>query len=144
MRIRLNRLVYVLIGAALAVGLLLSAFVRPEPRLTGSEDCYGLCPSVTALSLSSSTVTYGNEQVEKFNVRVSTGASGTGVPTGYVVVESGTKILCGIHLYRGKGSCSPTAEALARGSYKIVAHYSGDLNFKPSRSSKETLTVLRH
>jgi hypothetical protein len=141
---RVNRLVYVLIGAALAVGLLVSAFVRPEARLTASEDCYGLCPSVTTLSLSSSTVTYGNEQVEKFSVKVSAGAPGTGVPTGYVVVESGAKILCGIHLYQGTGSCSPAAKALARGSYMIVAYYSGDENFKPSTSSKETLTVLRH
>jgi hypothetical protein len=144
MRMRINRLVYVLIGAALAVGLLVSAFVRPEARLTASEYCYGLCPSVTALSLSSSTVTYGKEQVEKFSVKVSAGAPGTGVPTGYVAVESGTKILCSIHLYRGKGNCSPAAKALARGSYKIVAHYSGDKNFKPSTSSWKTLTVVRH
>ena len=144
MRMRVNRLVYVLIGAALAVGLLLSVFVRPESRLAASEDCYGLCPSATALSLSSSTVTYGNEQVEKFSVKVSAGAPGTGVPTGYVVVESGTKILCSIHLYRGTGSCSPAVKVLARGSYKIVAHYSGDKNFKPSTSSRKTLTVLRH
>ena len=144
MRIGVNRLVYVLIGAALAVGLLVSASVRPEPGLTASEDCYGLCPSVTALSLSSSTATYGNEQVEKFSVKVTAGAPGTGVPTGYVVVESGTKVVCSIHLYRGNGSCSPAARALARGSYMIVAHYGGDLNFKPSTSSEETLLVLRH
>ena len=144
MHVRVNRLVYVLIGAALAVGLLVSALVRPEAKLTASEDCYGLCPSVTALSLSSSTVTYGNEQVEKFSVNVSPGAPGTGVPTGYVGVESGTKILCIIHLYRGTGDCSPAAGALARGSYKIMAHYSGDMNFKPSTSSRKTLTVLRH
>jgi hypothetical protein len=99
---------------------------------------------VTALSLSSSTVIFGKEQVEKFSVKVSAVAPGTGVPTGYVVVESGTKILCVIHLHRGKGSCSPAAWALARGSYKIVAHYSGDTNFKPSTSNTETLTVLRH
>jgi hypothetical protein len=141
--VKFNRLVYVLLGAALAAGLFVSAVARPEPRLAASDDCYGLCPSVTALWLSSSTVTYGNEQVEKFKVTVS-GAPGTGVPTGYVVVESGTKILCVIHLHRGKGSCSPAAWALARGSYKIVAHYSGDTNFKSSTSNTETLTVLRH
>jgi hypothetical protein len=142
--VKFNRLVYVLLGAALAAGLLVSVFARPEPRLTASEDCYGLCPSVTALSLSSSTVIYGKEQVEKFSVKVSAVAPGIGVPTGYVVVESGTKILCVIHLHRGKGSCSPAAWALTRGSYKLVAHYSGDTNFKPSTSNTETLTVLRH
>jgi hypothetical protein len=144
MRTRINRLVYVLLGAALAVGLLVSAFVRPEPRLAASEDCYGLCASATVLSLSSSTVTYGNEHVEKFSVKVTAGAPGTGMPTGYVGVESGTKILCSIHLYRGTGSCSPAARALAPGSYKIAAHYRGDKNFKPSTSSWRTLTVLRN
>jgi Bacterial Ig-like domain (group 3) len=144
MRADINRLVYVLLGAALAVGLLVSAFVRPEPTLVASEDCYGPCASVTVLSLSSSTVTYDNEQVERFSVKVTAGARGAGVPTEYVVVESGTKILCVIHLYRGTGSCSPAASELAQGSYKIVAHYDGDENFMPSTSSPRTLTVLRH
>ncbi|HEY6792443.1 MAG TPA: Ig-like domain-containing protein [Trebonia sp.] len=136
----LNRLLYVLIGAALAAGLLVSVLVRPQPMLAASEDCYGLCTSLTALSLSSSTVAYGDEEVEKFGV---TEDPVTGVPTGYVVVESRAKIVCRIHLSGGKGSCSPAARALRPGSYTIVAHYSGDKNFKPSTSSKQTLTVLR-
>jgi hypothetical protein len=144
MRSRINRLVYVLLGAVLAVGLLVSALVRPEPKLAASEDCYGLCASVTVLSLSSSTIIYGYEQVERFSARVTAAAPGTGAPTGYVVVESGTKILCSIRLYRGTGSCSPAARALARGSYKIVAHYGGNMNFKPSTSNQRTLTVLRY
>ena len=45
MRMRANRLVYVFIGVALAVGLLVSASVRPQPRLTASEVCYGACSS---------------------------------------------------------------------------------------------------
>jgi hypothetical protein len=143
---RVNRLIYVLVGAALVAGLLVSVFQRPESTLAASEDCYGLCASATVLSLSSSTVTYGNEQVERFSVKVTAGAPGTGAPTGYVAVESGTKILCTIqlHRHRGTGSCSPSATALARGSYEIVANYSGDKNFNPSTSSPSTLTVLRH
>jgi hypothetical protein len=144
MRPRINRLVYLLIGAALAAGLLVSLLVRPEPRLVSSENCYGLCPSVTTLWLSSSTIIYGNEQYEKFSVKVTGGAPGTGVPTGSMVVESGSKILCSIQLYRGTGSCSPVARSLTRGSYLIVAHYSGDKNFMPSTSSPKSLTVLRH
>jgi Bacterial Ig-like domain (group 3) len=144
MRLRVNRLVYVLLGAALAASLLVSVLVRPEPRLAASEDCYGLCPSVTVLSLSSSTVTYGKERVEKFSVKVSAGAPGTGVPTGWVVVESRSEFLCVVRLYRGKGSCSPADWALWPGSYKIAAYYSGDANFKPSSSGKQTLTVRRH
>ena len=145
MRAHINRLVYVLLGAALAAGLLVSVFTRPEPTLAASEDCYGLCASVTVLSLSSSTVTYGNEHVERFSVKVTAGSPGTGVPTGYVVVASGTRMLCIIYShYRGTGSCSPAARALAQGSYKIVAQYDGDKDFKPSTSSPRTLTVLRH
>jgi len=144
MHMRVHRLVYVLIGAALAVGLLVSAFVRPESRLSASEDCYGLCPSVTALSLSRSTLTYGNERVEKFHVGVNVGAPGSGVPTGYVVVESGAKILCIIRLHGGNGSCSLEAKALTRGPYMIVAHYCGGLKFKPSTSGRRTFLVLRH
>jgi len=146
MRMRVNKLVYVLIGGALAAGLLMTAFVRPESRLAASGNCYGLCPSVTALSLSSSTVRVGEEQAERFSVRLSAGSPGTGLPTGYVAVESGTRFLCSIHVYhRGQGSCSPSARALARGTYRIVAHYSGNRHyFKPSTSGPRTLTVLRH
>ena len=144
MSIGKNRLLYVLIGSVLAAGLLTSVLVRPQPRLTASESCYGPCSSVTVLSLSKATVNYGNEHAEKFRVTVSSSTAGTGVPTGDVAVESGTKILCSIRLSRGHGSCSPTARALAPGSHKIVAHYSGNTNLNPSTSSKKTLTVLRH
>ena len=151
MRIRVNRLVYVLIGAALAAGLLVTVLVQPQARLTGSEYCYGSChyhpqhsPSVTALWLSSPTVSYGHEQDETFSVKVWAGVPWAGVPTGYVAVESWGKVLCSVRLYRGKGSCSPAARALGRGWYQIVAYYSGDQNFKPSTSRPQTLTVVRH
>jgi len=159
MRMRVNRLLYVLIGAALAAGLLVTVLVRPEPRLAGSENCYGVCqhqpgkpheknrhenPSVTELWLSSSTVTYGDEGDETFSVKVRAGVPGTGVPTGYVVVESWGQALCSIHLYRGKGSCSPADWALGPGRHEIVAHYGGDENFKPSTSGTQTLTVVKH
>lgn len=147
MRVGFRRLVYLLIGAALAVGLLVSVLVRPEPRLAASENCYGLCPSVTVLSLSNSTVIYGFERVEKFSVDVSASSPGTGMPTGFVVVESGTKIpkiLCGVYLNRGKGSCSPSARALRRGSHEIVAWYSGGNGFKSSMSKMMTLIVVKN
>jgi hypothetical protein len=134
-------LLYVLLAAALAAGLLMSAFRRPEPTLAASATCYGLCPSVTTLTLSKSTVTFGSEQLEKFSVKVSA-ASGTGVPTGFVDVKSGIKILCSIHLATGVGSCSPAAKALRVGSHSILAHYAGDTHFKPSTSSRQPLLVV--
>ena len=131
-----------LMGAAFAVGLLVSVLVRPESRLAASEDCYGVCPSMTALSLSHSTLTYGSEQVQRFSATVSAGPSTSGVPTGYVVVESGTTILCTIRLSGGTGSCSPAATALGAGKYIIVANYTGDKSFDSSMSSGKSLTVM--
>ena len=87
--------------------------------------------------MSRSMVIDGNEQIEKFGVRVSADSPGMGVPTGDVVVESGTKALCTIHLIGGEGSCSPTARALAPGRYVIVAYYEGDTNFMPSTGRAE-------
>ena len=49
MRFRFTRLVYVLIGATLGVGLLVSALVQPQPTLAASQTCYGVCPSVTTI-----------------------------------------------------------------------------------------------
>jgi len=147
MRIRmpLNRLLYVLIGTALAVGVLVSVLVRPQPRLAASQACYGACPGMTttALSLSRPTVAYGSEEDVKFTVSVSADDPGTGVPAGSVTVESGTTILCSIRLHRGKGSCSPRARALPPGQAEIVASYAGNRHFSSSVSSQEALLVVR-
>jgi hypothetical protein len=141
-RLPINRLIYMLMGVALAVGLLVSVVVRPDSRLAASADCYGICPSGTTLSMSHSNITYGSEQVQKFTATVSAGASGTGVPTGYVVVEAGTSILCTIRLSGGTGTCSPGAIALAAGRHTIVANYTGDKSFDSSMSSGHALTVM--
>jgi len=131
----------VLIGAALAAGLLVSTLVQPQPTLAASQTCYGVCPSVTAITLSSSTVTYGNEEDLKFTAHV-TSDPATAVPTGEVIVVSRDTILCVIHLSAGTGSCSPAAKVLAPGKHRIVAYYTGDANFNPSTSNRATLTVL--
>lgn len=140
-RLRINRLIYMLMGVALAAGLLMSVLVRPDSRLAASEDCYGICPSVTALALAYSTITYGSEQVQTFSATVSAG-TGTGVPTAYVVVESGPTILCTMRLSGGTGTCSPGPTALAAGTHTIVANYTGDASFDSSVSSGQALTVM--
>jgi len=142
MHISSKWLVYAPIGAALAAGVIASAVVRPGPQLTASADCYGLCQSKLTLSLSRSVVVYGHEQAVKFRVRA--GSSGTGEPTGRVVVKTQSKILCSIRLHRGAGSCSPAARALRPGRYMVVAYYGGNRNFKPSTSNPENLLVLRN
>jgi hypothetical protein len=130
-------------GAALAVGLLVSFLVRPEPKLAAAQTCYSSCQSVTTLSLSNTKGTYGHLQVLRFTVRVSAASAGGGTPTGSATVVAGTKILCSVHLSSGMGSCSPAATALGpHGRFALVAHYAGDMTFSPSSSSLQTLTVV--
>jgi len=142
-RLHVHRLVYVLMGAALAVGLLVSFLVRPEPQLAAAQTCYSSCQSVATLKLSNTKGTYGHLQVLKFSVKVSAASAGTGTPTGSVVVVSGTKILCSVHLSSGMGSCSPAATAMGpHGMFALVAQYAGDTTFSPSSSTLQTLTVV--
>ena len=143
MRIRVNKLVYLPVGGALGAGLLVSAFVLPQPKLAASQDCYGACRSATAMSLSRSTVTDGRESLEEFRVRVSVEAPGTGRATGAVDVAAGRRILCRFDLSDGAGHCSLGERELAPGSYEIEAHYNGDANHDPSTSGREHLTVRR-
>ena len=140
---RISRLVYVLIAAALAVGLLTSYLVRSQTSLAASASCYGLCSSSTSISLSKAQVTYGSEQVEKFSVKVS-GAQGSGVPAGQVVVETGSGTLCTVHLYHGAGHCFLDTTELRPGRVYAMAHYDGTASFSPSTSKRVSFYVLRH
>jgi hypothetical protein len=142
-RLHVHRLVYVLMGAALAVGLLVSFLVRPEPKLAAAQTCYSSCQSVATLKLSNTKGTYGHLQVLRFTVKVSAATAGDGTPTGSAVVVAGTKVLCSVHLSSGMGSCSPAATALGpHGKFALVAHYAGDTTFRASSSSLQVLTVM--
>lgn len=142
MRIRVNRLVYSLIGIALAAGLLVTAFARPEPALTASTTCYGRCATATVLSFSPATVVLGHENVVVFKVKVHALVSGNGKPAGLVIVHWGHVILCTIIIKNGSGHCSPPRAKLPLGSHTIVASYVGNGTFAPSTSAGETLTVV--
>lgn len=144
MSLRLSRMVYVLIAAALGVGVLLAIFARSEPTLAASGTCYGTCQTATTLSLSRGQVTYGGQQETKVSARVGAVISGAGLPTGRVVIRSGASILCGARLNHGAGSCTPRTTALRPGRHPIVATYVGSANFGSSTSKARTLQVLRH
>lgn len=139
-----NRLVLVVLTAALGSGLATSVLVRPEPKLTAAQECYGTCRSATELFLSSIFVIYGREEDEHFEVMVNADARRSGIPGGQVLVESGTRVLCTIHLHSGRGRCSLSARELRPGLHDIVAHYIGKNGFESSRSREITLIVLRH
>ena len=143
MRIRVNKLVYLPVGGALGAGLLVSAFVVPQPKLSASQDCYSACRSATSLSLSRSTVGVGNGSDVEFRVKVTGEAFGTAKPTGSVDVETDGRVLCHFHLSGGAGRCSLGDKELAAGSYEIAAHYSGDDALDPSISRREHLEVTK-
>jgi len=109
--------------------------------------------SKTALKLSKSKVSYGDEQVELLSVTVSP-LSSRATLTGQVTVGEfklpvhrihgklpRPSTLCVITLKKGKGSCRMSAKNLGTGTYDLVATYGGNPVFSPSTSSMETLTV---
>lgn len=139
-----NRLVFVILSAALSAGLATSVLVRPQPALTASDECYGPCRTVTELFLSSVFVIYGHEEAEHFEVMVTADHRRSGIPPGEVLVESRARVLCTIHLRFGRGRCSLSARELRPGLHDIVAHYIAKNGFESSRSREMTLIVLRH
>jgi hypothetical protein len=97
-------------------------------------------PATTALSLSSSKVTYGDEQAEKVSVAV---ASPGGTPSGTVTVRSGSATVCTITLGSGKGSCTLSATALPAGTQSLTATYNGSTELAASASSAVALGVSK-
>jgi hypothetical protein len=96
---------------------------------------------VAALSLAGASVTYGDEQIAVFTARVT--PTSPIDPTGTVAIKSGVKVLCNITLAAGTGHCSPSATALAAGTYSVVANYKGDTNFAASTSAAVQLSVAK-
>src|ERR1019366_1877420 len=95
--------------------------------------------SKTALRLSKTVVTYGDEQVEDLSVTVAPEYPGTA--TGTVTIRTGTKVVCSISLSGGKGSCHLTPKELAAGSHALVATYSGSADVSGSLSPSKSLGV---
>jgi hypothetical protein len=88
-----------------------------------------------SLSLSASSVAYGNEHSVIFSVKVAPEFTNGGTPTGTVTVEdTNNDVLCTVTLVAAAGSCStqntPAGDtALGAGSYQLFASYNGDSNF---------------
>jgi hypothetical protein len=144
MHVRISKLVYLPLGGALGAGLLISAFVAPQPKLAASTVCYSACRTTSTLSLTKSSVSYGKESLESFRVTVAGSNAGTGKPTGLVQVDAGRKVLCSFYLRNGAGSCSVGNRALGPGTYSVQAHYKGGPGYDPSTSNTKRLPVLRN
>ena len=99
----------------------------------------GPLTTTTTLDPSSTTATYGSEQLLTFAASVTSGVGGS--PTGTVDVTSGATALCTIVL--PDPSCSPDPAGLAASGtpYLITATYSGDGTFSGSSSGSSAVTV---
>jgi hypothetical protein len=102
----------------------------------------GMAASTTALSLSATKVTYGDERVEHLSVTVSPQYSGV-TPTGTITIKESTTTLCVINLPSVMGPCNLSNVRLQVGTYSLVATYGGSTNFDTSASVKEILTVTK-
>jgi choice-of-anchor C domain-containing protein len=117
----------------------------PDLKASSGTAAVGLTvtPAATTarLSLSASTVTYGNETTEVFSTTVTSLAA---TPTGTVTVGSSVGTLCQVTLVSGSGSCHLTATQLSEGTVSsVVATYSASGNFAGSSSSKLSFTVSK-
>jgi Bacterial Ig-like domain (group 3) len=91
-------------------------------------------PTTTAFTLSRTRVAYGQENLEKLSVKVSSALGGT--PTGTVTIKAGSTVLCTIALNKGTGSCTLSAKRLRAGGYSLLARYGGSAAYAPSSVSK--------
>ncbi len=100
--------------------------------------------STTDLSISPSSVAYGNETSVIFTVTVT--PLKTGTPTGTVTVSSSSITLCSTPLTSDTVTCSlPNDTFLGASStpYAARATYTGDTNFNASQSVSSSLTVTK-
>jgi hypothetical protein len=105
-------------------------------KLTVSKDV-----TLTAVSESPTTVTYGNESASVFSVVITT-HYGEVVPSTETATVHVGSANCTAPLTGGKGVCTIGNTALAVGTYSVTANYGGDANLDSSGgSSTSKLTV---
>ncbi len=99
----------------------------------------GPAATATALTLSSGTVAYGDEDALIATVAVASAVGGT--PSGTVTVTAGGTGLCTVAL--PAATCSPTAADLVASdtAYPVTAVYGGDPGHAGSTSDSQGLTV---
>jgi len=149
MRIGGFRIGFALVGSALLAASVTSIAIAADNGSHGPQ-CYGACPTKTRLTLSAKTVTFGSENTLVFTVVVKPKVRGThGNPVGTAVVVYRSTTLCTAVLtdygrHKAKGTCSPSADALAARHklYRIRAVYNGTASFSGSHARRRTLRVV--
>jgi hypothetical protein len=127
-------------GTAKFTGVYSVGGAKPSGTATGTLTVLK-APTTTSLSLAAATVKYGSEQSEQLSVHVAPKYSG--VPAGTVTVHAGGTVVCTVKLASGAGSCRLAAQALAPGSYHLVASYGGGTDFDNSASAQQSLSVSK-
>lgn len=144
MRISEFRIGFALVGSALLAASVTSIAIAAQNGSSGPR-CYSTCPSKTGLMVSSRTLTFGSENTEVFTVKVRSKIRHIpGTPTGNVVVMYRSTTLCTMVLVNGRGTCSPSANALParRKVYRIRAFYGGDASFTGSHARRQPVKVI--
>ncbi len=144
MRIIQSRVGILLAGATLLTAGASSLALAVPNQATPQPVCYSACAASAWLTQAWKIVAVGHEQFQLYQVTVRPAVVGLGqTPTGTVTIESGSTTLCTIVLSRGRGSCSPSSNALPPGFHGIRGYYSGDATFAASVSNTVTLQVIR-
>ena len=97
--------------------------------------------TATQVTDSALRMAYGDEETERFSVKVTAGSAGT--PTGTVSITSGSTTACTIILVSGTGSCTPAATRLPAGPARVTASYRGSFVFGASASAAASLAVVK-
>jgi hypothetical protein len=103
--------------------------------------------TTTSISVSHSSVGYGDEQSEVFTITV-TGANST-APSGTVTIKDGSVTLCSTTDFTATSADAITATSslseiqLGVGSHSVTASYSGDDRYNGSTSEATSFSVIK-
>jgi hypothetical protein len=97
--------------------------------------------TTTALTLAKTEVYYGDESAARVSVAIRPPYAGT--PSGSVTVKAGSAVICVIRLASARGTCAPPATRLPAISTKLVATYSGSVDFSASTSGTRALVIAK-
>jgi hypothetical protein len=97
--------------------------------------------TATSVSVAASLVTFGNESVAMFSVKVTT-HNGEAVPTGEKVTVVAGLTNCVATLTAGSGTCWIANTALPAGAYPVGASYPGDGNLVGSIGVANSLLLV--
>ena len=95
----------------------------------------------TVLTLSKSSVMYGDENTETLTAAVEPEYAGLTV-TGRITVSAASKVLCVLSASAHSRSCRLSPSRLAAGNYQLMAKYGGNGDLMPSSSAMKALSVL--